>query len=95
MPEPKDEMPEKQNLTKMLSDPFWQVIRQAHDADMGACERALTDQAAKDDAWYRQTRDQLSSRGLTEQAFNDAMIEEMRHYFAQHRARCSCGEHLK
>jgi hypothetical protein len=95
MPEPKDEMPEKQNLSEMLSDPFWQVILQAHNADMGACERALADQVARDDVWYRQTWEHLSSgKGLTGQAFNDAMIEELRNYFAQPRARCSCGEHL-
>ena len=66
MPEPKDEMPEEPNLTaKTFLDPFWQVVIEAHLADADACERALAAQKAKDDGWYRQTWDQLSSKGLT------------------------------
>lgn len=90
----RDELPEEPDLTsETLSDPFWQVLIQAHNADADTCERALETQVQKDNEWHRQMSDRLATLNLTPEELRLRSNDEIWVYFAQPRTRCVCGEH--
>ena len=72
-----DHLPEEPELTgTTLRDPFWQAVREAHQAQIDACGRAVVGQTEKDKAWHRMTIDRLTADGLTGAEFDSAFTTE-------------------